>query len=177
MHWAALCGRKDVAEFLLANMADANARDNFGRTPLQMAATGGPQEVHITGVRARRPLHWAQGKDQKSVAELLLANKADINAKDNNGSTPLHWAVGMDRKDMAEFLLANKADVDARNNGGVTPLHWAASSGHKDLVELLLTNKADVNSKDQQGKTPLGVAVVRHHNDVAEVLRQHGGHE
>ena len=35
-------------------------------------------------------LHYAALKNHKDLAELLLANKADVNAKDNYGNTPLH---------------------------------------------------------------------------------------
>jgi hypothetical protein len=30
----------------------------------------------------------------RDVTELLLAHKADVNAKDNDGATPLDWAAG-----------------------------------------------------------------------------------
>ena len=32
----------------------------------------------------------AAGRGHKDVVELLLANKAEVNAKDNDGETPLH---------------------------------------------------------------------------------------
>jgi ankyrin repeat protein len=38
------------------------------------------------------------------VAELLLANKAEVNAKDNRGNTPLHLAAAKGHKDVAELL-------------------------------------------------------------------------
>ena len=44
----------------------------------------------------------------KDVAELLLANKADVNARDNDGDTPLHMAAMKGHKDMVELLLAKK---------------------------------------------------------------------
>jgi ankyrin repeat protein len=55
---------------------------------------------------------------QKDVAELLLANKAEVNARNNKGETPLHMVLalatdsrykpetelGKRNKDMAEWL-------------------------------------------------------------------------
>ena len=67
---------------------------------------------------ALTPLHWRRLNGHKDVAELLLANKADVNAKDNDGETPLHMAAFKGHKDVAELLLANKADVNAKDNDG-----------------------------------------------------------
>jgi ankyrin repeat protein len=121
------------------------------------------------------PLHYAAMNGHKDVAELLLANKADVNAREKfSGRTPLHYAAYAGHKDMVELLLANKADVNARENADWTPLHQAVLNGHKDVVELLLANKAKVNAKTNNGDTPLRLA---HNRDVGELLRQHGGHE
>jgi ankyrin repeat protein len=68
---------------------------------------------------------------------LLLANKAEVNAKNNLGSTPLHCAASLGHKDVAELLLANKAEVNVKENNGDTPLQAAEAFGHKEIVELL----------------------------------------
>jgi ankyrin repeat protein len=121
--------------------------------------------------------------------ELLLANRADVNAKNNDGWTPLYTAAETGHKDVVELLLANRADVNAKDNGSRTPLHAAAESGHKDVVELLLANGAEVNAKANNGWTPLKEAAdeaawasayegrYRDLDDVVQLLRQHGGHE
>ena len=83
------------------------------------------------------PLHFAAYAADKDVVELLLANKAEVNAKDNEGKTPLHIAAGFGRKDVAELLLAKKAEINAKDKNGVTPLAFAVDKGHKDLAELL----------------------------------------
>jgi uncharacterized protein len=129
----------------------------------------------------RSPLHWAANSGHKDVVELLLTNKAEVNAKDNNGGTPLLYATAGGRWNVAQLLLANKAEVNAKDNDGRSPLHWAASMGHKDMAELLLTNKAEVNATNNKGFTPLHYATAGGDNvgfqAVAELLRQHGGHE
>jgi ankyrin repeat protein len=126
-------------------------------------------------------LHWAARNGQKDVAELLLANKADVNAKDNNGATPLHRAMANTAlhiaarfayKDFVEFLLANGANVNAIQDVGWTPLHHAALGGNKDIVEMLLAKGADANAKDKDGKTPSIVARDEGYTDIAELLKK-----
>ena len=40
------------------------------------------------------PLHSATANDNKEIAELLIAEGADVNAKVNDGTTPLDSAKG-----------------------------------------------------------------------------------
>ena len=77
------------------------------------------------------PLHIAALYGQKEVAKLLLANKTDVNAKDNYGATPLLWAALQGHEDVAELLLASNADVNAEWKDGMTPLNFAVSGGNK----------------------------------------------
>jgi ankyrin repeat protein len=119
LHLAAEWSHKDVAEFLLANKADVNAKNNDGRTPLHLAADRG----------------------YKEVAELLLKNGADVNAKAKNGETPLHLAAlnapKEKGKELAELLLKNGADVNAKDNAGSTPLQMAVLGHREDVMDLL----------------------------------------
>jgi cytohesin len=54
--------------------------------------------------RARTPLQLAVENGHKDVVELLLANDADVNAKDDDGWTPLRYAAGDGQKGLAELL-------------------------------------------------------------------------
>src|SRR6185436_4705997 len=94
------------------------------------------------------PLHYAAHWHQRDIAELLLVNKADVNAQASDGLQPLHCASAQGYNDVAELLLAHNADVNAKDNDGMTPLHFAADEGHKNVAELLLYNEADVNTKN-----------------------------
>jgi ankyrin repeat protein len=59
------------------------------------------------------PLFIAATRNRKEIAELLLANKADVNAKEGGGYTPLHAAAQWGYVEMVKPLLAHKADVNA----------------------------------------------------------------
>jgi ankyrin repeat protein len=45
LHWASLAGQKDVVELLLAKGANVNAKDLFGKTPLDAAAENYNYEI------------------------------------------------------------------------------------------------------------------------------------
>ena len=92
---------------------------------------------------------------------VLLASKAQVNARGLREETPLHMAMYDGHREVAELLLASQADPDARNTAGETPLHLAARKGHRDLAGLLLEHHADVNAKDIDGFT----ALIRASND------------
>jgi ankyrin repeat protein/ribosomal protein S27E len=119
------------------------------------------------------PLHAAAGAGQRGAVELLMALKAQINAKDNDGGTPLQHAAGRGRRDVAELLLASGADVNAASGSGSTPLHSATWHDHKDLVALLLANKAEVNAKTNKGETALHSAALLA-RDLVELLLANG---
>ena len=91
------------------------------------------------------------------IIKLLIANGADVNAKNKDERTPLHDATSKER---AEQLVTNGADVNAKDMFGKTPLHYAARSGQKEIVELLIAKGADMNVKDVSFfRTPLDLAI------------------
>jgi hypothetical protein len=119
---------------------------------------------------SQTPLHLAAEYGHKDVAELLLANKADVEAKASGGWTPLLNAVFGGHKDLVELLVANKADVNVKEDAGRTPLHVAAENGYTEIAAFLLASKADVNAKNRDGDTPLHIAVALGHKDMVELL-------
>jgi Ankyrin repeats (many copies) len=116
------------------------------------------------------PLHLAAEFGRKDVAELLLANGADVEAKAYGGWTPLLQAVFGGHKDLVELLVAHKANVNYQEDAGRTPLHVAAENGYTAIAAFLLANKAEVNVKNRDGMMPLHVAVARGDKDMVELL-------
>jgi len=75
--------------------------------------------------RGETPLLWAARFGQSQVAELLIAEGADVNAKNVVGQTPLHCAAMAGHKEIIELLIAAGADVNAKTKRGDTPLDLA----------------------------------------------------
>ncbi len=75
------------------------------------------------------------------MVKLLIANRAKVNAVDNNGATPLHLAAHFGLTKIAELLIANGANVNAVGKRG-TPLVEAELGGSKDTIKLLISHGA-----------------------------------
>ena len=91
------------------------------------------------------PLHLAASCGHKEIAELLIANGADVNAKTDDEETPLNLAAFEGHKEIAELLIANGADVNAKNRFGMTALNYTITQNRKKFAELLIANGADVD--------------------------------
>jgi ankyrin repeat protein len=82
-------------------------------------------------------------KDDLASVQRFVKKGANIEAKDQSGSTPLMIAVGNADTAMVKFLIDRGARVDTRNTDGVTVLMVAAQMGRVSVVELLLQKGID----------------------------------
>ena len=114
-----------------------------------------------------------------TVAQVQQAIKAgaDVNARNEWGSTPLMYAAGFNTNpDVLSVLIKAGADVNARNERGWTPLMYAAGfNTNPDVLSVLIKAGADVNARDNNGETPLMFAAGTNTNpDVISVLIKAG---
>ncbi|KAJ8390506.1 hypothetical protein AAFF_G00103030 [Aldrovandia affinis] len=93
-------------EHVLSAGFDINTPDNFGRTCLHAAASGGNVEC----------------------LNLLLSSGADLSRKDKLGRTPLHYAAANGNSACTVTLVSAGADVNQLDSKGCTPLHYAAAA-------------------------------------------------
>jgi ankyrin repeat protein len=138
-------GKTDAVKLFLEAGMNPDAKTYDGKTALMGATRGGHVEI----------------------VQALLANGAEVNAKDNEGMTPL---FKVQKIEVAQALLDKGADVNANNNYNWTPLMYAAQDGHNAVIQLLLTKGAKISAKDGQGRTALMKAAERGHVDSVKAL-------
>src|SRR6476469_3003287 len=122
------------------------------------------------------PLHLAAFFGHARIAELLIANQADVLARSRgaNGNTALHAALAGNHKFIAALLIGHGADVNAADAQGWRPLHLAAANNNMDAMKQLIAQGADVHAPNGEMKTALSLATEKNHREAAAFLRRHG---
>ena len=117
-------------------------------------------------------LHLAARSGNAKAVELLMAHRADLEARDSTGQVPLHWAAFANSASViAVFLAARPALLETRSKDKATPLHIAAGNGAKVAVDLLMARGANIGAHDlSNGWTPLHYAARYSHPEIAERL-------
>jgi ankyrin repeat protein len=112
---------------------------------------------------------------QDSAAVLaLLAQRADVNAAQADGTTALMWAVRQDDAPLVDSLLRAGAKVSAVNRYDITPLYLACLNANPAMIERLLKAGADANASGPEGETSLMTVAHTGNVDAAKILLAHG---
>ena len=118
----------DVAEVkrLLRAGADVSLANNYGATPMSLAAEVGNTEM----------------------LKVLLEAGANADSPNPDGQTALLAVARTGNVEAAQLLLDHGATVDAREKwGGQTALMWASARRHPEMMQLLIAKGADVNAR------------------------------
>jgi ankyrin repeat protein len=151
---------------LLAKVSDTKDKNRA----LFAAVEGGPVGViEVTDTAAQPKLLQTQSAEPEqswtATVESLLANGADIEARNEDGSTPLDWAASFAQTDVLKLLIRRGARASVVDKYGNTPLISAACecaaatmNSAYQVVKILLDHGANVNARNYDGMTPLMMA-------------------
>lgn len=133
LHWAVHAQDLSQVVALLKGGADPNSRNDYGATPMTVAAEHGDFPIMRALVRAG----------------------GDIESANAEGQTLLMAVARTGRTDTAKLLLDKGANVDAREHwGGQTALMWAAAQRQPAMIRLLLKHGADVDARGKEQDWP-----------------------
>jgi ankyrin repeat protein len=110
----------------------------------------------------------------RRAALAMIAQGADVNQAQIDGTTPLHWAAYRVDRELAAALLNKGAHARVVNRYGASPLAEAVRVADPDLVGMLLKAGADPNAANEDGQTPLMLAARTGNVAVAQLLVQKG---
>ena len=187
-------GDVSALEGALAHHADVEARDWWGRTALTLAVMHKNESCLVALIEHRADVNAVQNtatfalkgvEANKTVlmeaaesgnlrfVELLMANGAKINRRDEFGLSALSFAVRAGHTPMVKFLLSKGADPNVLQTwSGDSPLMWAAVQGYEEIAGLLLKHGANVTLKNRNGESPLSLAMKSKHFIIAHMIRR-----
>jgi ankyrin repeat protein len=148
LYYAALCGLPSLTEHFIAER------------PMDVDARGGQ---YVTAIQA------ALYKRHLPIVRLLIEHGADVNSRDDAGSSLLHVAAQIGDPEAVRLLIDYAADLAAFDSAGSTPLHLASREGNNLVVALLINRGAKVDARDNNNSTPLHHASAKG-NDMAVKL-------
>jgi len=156
------------------------------RTPLQIAASGGHDDIirmliasdadiEAVDEDGKAALYMAYEQKHPSTFKLLLESGADPNTRTPDGIALTYRVAARKRPQMVDALLGHLhgregALVQTLAQTGTTPLHTAAKAGDLDRVAELLAGGAGVNISDRQGLRPIHGAYTEGHVEIVKLL-------
>jgi len=168
---------------------DLAARDELGRTALQLAAARGDCVLvgHLLEAGADAEAKAADGStallmaslhgDLEVVDALLSSGRCgDLEARDRHGRTALYCAVLGGHSSVVRRLLEAGAKADVKAASDLTALFVASRDDHLDVVDVLLSSYwcGDLEARNTRGHTALYCAAMKGHSSVVRRLLEAG---
>lgn len=159
LHLAAIMGSVKSAKLIISLGAEVNREFKLSLCKPDAKDTKNGENGEILAdlpiQRGLIPLHLAIHGLHEEMVDLLIANGADVNARDSDYDTPLIKAAQGGSEAIIMALVKAGADVNAADMSGKTPLHHLMMSGDMETVTLLINSGANVNAADNSGLTPV----------------------
>ncbi|NXI44648.1 ASB3 protein, partial [Galbula dea] len=154
LHQASFRGFTEIMKILLEKGASKECKDDFGITPLFVAAQYGELES----------------------LRLLVSHGADVNCQAKDRATPLLIAAQEGHTKCVELLLSKGANPNlyCNEDNWQLPIHAAAEMGHGKILELLIPVTDRICDKGKDKVSPVYSAVYGGNKECLEMLLRDG---
>lgn len=158
--------------------------------PLWIAAVSALIAVTCSAGTADDALFEAVAKKDAKEAGRLIANGADVNARDPKGDTLLTSVMSEGYSDIECLALATPAlsggiaattakasaggSIDDKTNKELSALVKSKCQEPVEITRLLIEKGADINARGQDGRTPLMIAAIKGYAEIVKLLIANG---
>ena len=155
LHYAVMAGEAEMVRLLIEKGREARTLRREERDLLGLVtAPWNTYPLFIYEPSNTPPWHDPDAaRKTVATAQVLLDAGADVNSKDECGTTPLHAAAHTGDVGLVKLLIAHGAKLDATSTTGETPLHWAMA--HPEVAETLIRAGANVRIPDSDNSSVL----------------------
>ncbi|CAK6435081.1 unnamed protein product [Pipistrellus nathusii] len=154
LHQASFQENTEIIKLLLKRGASKECQDDFGITPLFVAAQYGKLES----------------------LSILISSGANVNCQALDKATPLFIAAQEGHTECVELLLSSGADPNlyCNEDNWQLPIHAAAQMGHAEILALLIPRTHRVCDTGPDQVSPVYSAVFGGYDYCLKMLLQHG---
>ncbi|XP_072363982.1 ankyrin repeat and SOCS box protein 3 isoform X4 [Scyliorhinus torazame] len=184
LHQAAYQEHLEILMLLLEKGADKEARDDYGITPLFLAAQYGKLEslrvllqhgsnVNCQAFDKATPLFIAAQEGHAECVELLLSSGADTNlpCSEDDWQLPIHAAAQMGKVKVLELLIPITDRICDTGANKVSPVYSAVYGGQQTCLKMLLQAGYSPNAQEcplYECLSPLCMAFSRRLNTASD---------
>ena len=164
---------QQIVQLLVDHGADINIPDKDGVTPIKHTQMRGFTEIEriLNNALARDvQMITAAGQGDIETVRQLLAQGANVHARDETGKTALIAAAYRNDLAIVDVLIQAGADVNIQDNTQQSAYLIATSDGYLELLQRTLQAGANVHSTDSYNGTGLIRAADRGHVEIIQEL-------
>jgi ankyrin repeat protein len=175
----------DVIPFLFAEKLDVNHVNDYGETPLHVAARLGDEigirllidaggDVRMSNQLRQTPLMLSALKGSKESVSLLLDAGAALTPVDSMGEGALFYALRGRKLSILERFIEKGSFVHALNDQGHSLIHEAAQIGDVRLLERLIMAEVNPFLLNVHRQSALHLATFKRHHEMIDALLKLG---
>jgi ankyrin repeat protein len=133
-----------------ASLLDACANNDLATVQKLLKSGASIESIDCSKLKNMTPLLVALKNGHEDLAEFLISQGANVEARAHDRTTALHFACRSGLKKIVEMLIARGADVNYHKDcSAESPLYCAADSNDFEIFQILIAHGANPHFKSE----------------------------